>query len=441
METTASTHYKTMKISNRILTLIAAISCGASQLPAAIIVPGANGTDGALNVTENTVIDLSLAPTGVWDADNTANAGNGIYDPAKWAVVFKYSSVNVAAGATVTFKNNASRAPVVWLVSGNVTISGTVSLDGQNHAPEPLLAEPGPGGFRGGAKYYVSSVTGGAGFGVGGGARVEAVGLQLDTIGAGGSYGVAGGNGRPPYGNPSLVPLVGGSGGGSASNFVYGGIYGGGGGGGAICMACQQSIQISGSIRANGGFGAPSGLANGGKSGSGSGGGIRIVSDILSGNGSILANGGSSGIGGGAGRVRIERVINSATIVPTPDPSVVDLAPSATALLWPPTSAPEVKVLSVGDTNAPADPKAGFGTFGADVALPSASTTTVIIETTNVEAASTVKVRATPRSGANFSEVDATPTIITNSPLVIHWTASVAVATGYNAVQARVIRP
>ena len=40
--------------------------------------------------------------------------------PPKWDLVFKYTSVNVAAGATVTFKNNASRALVVWLVSGNV---------------------------------------------------------------------------------------------------------------------------------------------------------------------------------------------------------------------------------------------------------------------------------------------------------------------------------
>jgi len=41
---------------------------------AAIVVPGANGTDGALNITDDTVIDLSQAATGTWDQDNTANA-------------------------------------------------------------------------------------------------------------------------------------------------------------------------------------------------------------------------------------------------------------------------------------------------------------------------------------------------------------------------------
>ena len=147
----------------------------AGAVRAAIIVPGANGTDGALNLTANTVIDLSQAVTGAWDNDNTANAGKGVYDPAKWAVVFKYTEVNIAAGATVTFKNHASRAPVVWLVSGNVKIEGSVSLNGQSAQPAPILPEPGPGGFRGGAATLaLGSVTGSSGFGMGGGiAMVE----------------------------------------------------------------------------------------------------------------------------------------------------------------------------------------------------------------------------------------------------------------------------
>ena len=427
-----------MKTSILPLACLAALSVSAS---AAIIVPGANGTDGALNITADTVIDLGLAPVGPWDGDNSANAGKGVYGSGRWAVTFKYTSVNVAAGATLTFKNNASRAPVVWLVSGNVTIAGTVSLNGQNHAAAPLLAEPGPGGFRGGMQYYTNGVTGGSGFGVGGG-WLNASG-NLNVWAAGGSYGSAGGNGgSPSYGNPSLVPLIGGSGGGSAISTTYGGNYGGGAGGGALLIACQQTTAITGSITAIGGAGAPSGAINGGYSGSGGGGGIRIVTDSFGGEGSVSALGGNSNIPGGAGRIRIERVINSATIVPTPDPSVVDLAANSTALIWPPIGAPEVKVISVGGTNAPTDPKAGFGTIGADVALASASTTTVIVETTNVEAASVVKIRATPRSNANFSEVNATLlSTVSTSPLVIRWTATLPVGTGYNAVQARVIRP
>ena len=76
---------------------------------AAIVVPGANGTDGALNITQDTVIDLSKATTGTWDQDNSANAGKGVYDPAKWAVIFKYQSVTVASGKKLTFKLDPER--------------------------------------------------------------------------------------------------------------------------------------------------------------------------------------------------------------------------------------------------------------------------------------------------------------------------------------------
>ncbi len=408
--------------------LLPALTLTAVTARAAITVPGADGSDGVLNITADTVIDLGLAPTGAWDANNTANAGKGIYDAAKWAVVFKYSSVNIAAGTTLRFTNRASRAPVVWLVNGNVTISGDVSLSGQTHVTGPLLAEPGPGGFRGATGLFGATVTQSAGFGMGG--------AQWDRNG--GSYGSSGIGGPLPYGNPSLVPLIGGSGGGGIDNYGAGG----GGGGGAILIACTGAITVNGQIRAVGGAGRPYSYADTRGSGGGSGGGIRLLADSLLGSGVVNAGGGSGGANGGYGRIRMERVTNTNAISVTPDPSVVDLAPNATALLWPPSGAPEVKVLSIGAVNAPADPKAGFGTIGADVALPNQANTTVIVETTNVEAASVVKVRGTPRSNAGYSEVNATlQSTVSTTPLVIRWTASLPVATGYNAVQVRVIRP
>ena len=79
----------------------------------AINVPS-DGSDGALVITTNAVIDLSQAITGNWDANNSAHAGQGIYDSNKWAVVFKYSGVVVQAGATVTFKNRFIRRVYTW---------------------------------------------------------------------------------------------------------------------------------------------------------------------------------------------------------------------------------------------------------------------------------------------------------------------------------------
>ncbi len=392
----------------------------------AIVVPGADGSDGVLNIATDTVIDLSQAVTGNWDDNNSANSGKGIYDPDKWAVVFKYSSVTVAAGSTVTFKNHPSRAPVVWLVSGDVTIDGTVSLNGQSNVAPPGLAEPGPGGFRGATGNYSTGVAASAGFGPGGGALAA----------KGGNYGTSPAGEPPAYGNPSLIPLIGGSGG-SGSLGV-----GGGAGGGAVLIACAQTITLSGSISAAGGSGAVYQYNN--TTGGGSGGGVRLVCWTLAGTGACQALAGAGGFSAaaGLGRIRLERVVNTNTLQVVPDPSIVPLEDGATALLWPPAGAPEVRVVSIGGVAPPADPRASFGTEGADVALPQTASTEVVVETTNVEEASQVQVRVTPRHSTTYTAVNADlDSVVSNDPLVIRWVASVPVGTGFSAVQVKVVRP
>jgi hypothetical protein len=413
----------------------------AAMVPAAraqLNIPS-DGSDGALVITTNTVIDLSQAVTASWDANNSANAGKGIYDSNKWAVVFKYSSVVINTNCTVTFSNHASRAPVVWLVSGNVTIDGTLSLDGQQYQVAPLLAEPGPGGFRGGAGKYAAGVEEAAGFGPGGGAI--RVGEYYGYIGAGGSYGSVGYLGRPAYGNPSLVPLVGGSGGGGRSA-AYGQATGksGGAGAGAMLIASAGSLSISGTIRANGGNGQVGGSAY--DYPGGSGGGIRLVCETLAGNGIAQCLGGNGSFYGGLGRIRIERVVNSNSLQVNPDPSVVTLAAGTTPLIWLPTNGPTARIVSIGALTPPADPRSSFGADGADVTLPQVSSTPVVVETVNVESASVVKIRVTPRANGNFTETNAVlESIVSSDPLVIRWTNNVTVTNGYSAIQARVVRP
>ncbi len=400
----------------------------AMPVSAALTIPGADDSDGILHIVQDTVIDLSLAEEGAWDADNSANAGNGIYDSGKWAVVFKYQSVTVDEGVTLSFSNHPSRAPVVWLVSGDATISGTLSLNGQNYQSAPTNPEPGPGGFRGGTGTYASGVSAGAGLGPGGG------GFQYD-LGYAGSYGTVGGSGPARYGNQSLIPLIGGSGGGADPQ----GNIGGGAGGGVILIACQNTLTVNGLIRANGGAGYdgyPQDTAGG------SGGGIRLVSDTLSGTGTITALGGGGYKAGGLGRIRIERVVNDNTLQVTPDASLLALTEESTPIIWPPDGAPTVRIVSIGGESAPDDPLASFGTTGADVVLPEVSTTQVLIETENVEEASQVQVRVTPRFNSTYTLVDATvDTIVSSDPLIIHWVADLPVNVGYSAVQVKVVRP
>lgn len=401
---------------------------------AAITVPGADGSDGILHITSNTtvVIDLALAVDGDWNTNNTANAGSGIYDSNKWAVVYKYSSVTVDHGSTLSFANHLSRAPVVWLVDGDVTIDGTIKLSGANYVSAPNLAEPGPGGFRGGMGYYTANVGASAGFGPGGGYTA------VTSYGRGASHADTVTSSPVAYGNPSLVPLLGGSGGGGTSN-----ARGGGAGGGAILIACSGTLQINGSILSNGGAGHDE-YSTGNDSGGGSGGGIRLVADTFTGSGLVEARGGSgTSYFGSLGRVRMERVNNNNTWTAiAPDPSVVGLTDGDTALLWPTETSPTVTVLSIGSEDVPGDPLASFGTVGADVALAQTNTTQVLIETTYVEQASVVTVRVTPRSNANYTEITASvDTVVSTDPLVIRWTADIPVNVGYSAIQVHVVRP
>jgi plastocyanin len=414
--------------------LLGVLTAAAVGLPlpvwSALTIPS-DGSDGALNITADTTIDLSQAVAGQWDASNTAHAGKGIYDATKWAVVFKYTDVTIAAGATVTFTNHPGRAPVVWLISGNATIAGTVNLKGGNWVAAPALAEPGPGGFRGGMAYFTPGVTGGAGFGPGGGGTA--------VVGQGGSHGAVGsGTGAGPlYGNPSLIPLLGGSGGGGDTDTSG---QSGAAGGGAILLACTGTLSITGTITANGGNSAPTGYNSAG--GSGSGGGIRLVAGTLAGNGVIQAVGGSVGNPGGLGRIRIERVANAGNPQVVPDPSVVALADGSTPILWPPADGPLVRIVSIGGEAVPADPRASFGSAGADATIAQVSTTPVIVETTHVEEAAQVFVRVTPRANANYTRTQASShEVIGTDPLVIRWTASVPVQAGYSAMQVHVIRP
>lgn len=458
-----SRHFESlMKLPARLLILSACLLGRAAF--AAIVVPGANGTDGALTITEDTVIDLSQAPTGTWDQDNTANAGKGVYDPEKWAVVFKYTDVTIASGKKVTFKNHATRAPVVWLVSGNVSIAGTVDLSGESVTSynfDPILlkgggspSEPGPGGFRGGSGWQGGNSLNSAGFGPGGG-RIRTT-YYTKGYGSAGGYGTSSNTpwstpAGQAYGNPSLIPLIGGSGGvGNREENSTG--SSGGAGGGAILVACQNSISFSsGKIVADGGrawqYAGPRNAA-------GSGGGIRLVCDSLIGGGALSAVGGSGSDGAilpGNGRVRLERVLNTNTISVVPSPSVLDLAASSTAVLWAPAGSPKAKVLSVNAASAPSDPKASFGTYAPDVALPLGSTADVIVETENVEAASQVIVRITPRNGMavetqitnDATEVTAVldTTFTPPSPGILRWKATVPTLPGHSAVQARIIRP
>ena len=130
----------------------------------------------------------------------------------------------------------------------------------------------------------------------------------------GGGYGGNGGSGESgraggsAYGSITQPNNLGSGGGG------YNGASGGGAGGGAIKINATGTLTINGSITSNGGTGGTSG-AYYYAAGGGSGGSVWLITNVLSGTGSITANGGNGGDavyadGGGGGGGRISSMCN-----------------------------------------------------------------------------------------------------------------------------------
>lgn len=378
---------------------------------------------------------LALAPAAASAFDSGSTGALGAFNPTASTVVtlppdgiLNYTTVNVPAGVNVTFNKNVTNTPVVILASGDVTITGLISVSGTS-SPHAGAAgdgntgddgEPGrggPGGYDGGHGGTPASKRGGSGLGPGGGGGGSYL-YAGNTVAMGG--GGAGHNGKgasnwyntnygntglggPAYGSPLLLPLIGGSGGGggAGANNYHG--SGGGGGGGALLIASSGTVTISGKISANGGSsGNTSGYESGGTGGGGSGGAVRIIANIIQGEGAIdtyYGNPGSYGYnvgdrrgGGGAwGRVRLEATTIKRTA--GTNPGYTTGKPGSIFL----AGLPSLRITSVAGTSAPAEP-----TGTADITLPATTTNPVTVQfaSTGVPAGSVVKLTVTPSIGA-----------------------------------------
>ncbi|MDX2111904.1 MAG: hypothetical protein SFY80_16875 [Verrucomicrobiota bacterium] len=227
---------------------------------------GSTGAYGAMTITENTTLPLP--------ADG----------------IFHCTTISVANGATLRFTRNANNTPVHLLAQGDVTISGTIDVSGAN-ALGGAGGAGGPGGFDGGNGGSLAS----AGHGPGGGDVYNST-SQTKSMG---SYHGGQINYIPkPYGNPLLLPLIGGSGAGGGANDG-----GGGGGGGAILIASNTRIDLNGSLYSRGGRGYYTNLSD---QNHGSGGAIRLVTPVMTGSGNVQVEPSQSAYFFYPGRVRLD---------------------------------------------------------------------------------------------------------------------------------------
>lgn len=286
-----------------------------------------NGSDGALNVAAGQTFTIDVP------SEDTQ-------------IIKNYSSVNIAAGATV--KTSGRCNGMVWLVSGDFILDGTINMDKR----APLLNDneaaatqelhvalcgaltgggAGAAGVGWSAGPYSSFKTNGGipgnGFALGGGYGPGSAseqnnggsceprppigtsipypgGENVSFCGTGGSY---------YYTNHASINIKanGGAGPGGSGAVRDGDVYSTNGnagdavGGGAIWIYVMGKVRISatGKISANGGNGGAGVSSSITISGGGGGGGGGIVCLIHSGdivnNGSVIANGGR---GGAAGR-------------------------------------------------------------------------------------------------------------------------------------------
>lgn len=433
------------------LTLASAI-LAACTVCSALNIPGADGSDGALHVTADMctegvyLINLAQAATKAWDAEPDT-AGNGVYDPEKWAVVFKYSSVTIDEGCTVRFSNHPANPPVYWLVSGDVTINGELNLDGANgqdsfSSGTAVCAVPGPGGFAGGLSMTYDSQAslsyyGGGGYGPGGGVSQKYYNYT-GVVGAGGSHASRGTSqsdkynsvtstttSGPIYGEDSLVPLVGGSGGAGyngehESYTTLAGGGSGGAGGGAICIAAKGKVALAGSILARGGRGG--GYTNNSSSfyfmgGCGSGGAVRIVAETVEGSGTIDVSsfGGTTtsltkDVGttiryienrsiGAPGRVRLDASLVTLCggdfTAWTAKPSIGNVN---TVTLW---AEARIIPLTLGGAELPADPVYRADGCNECVSFATAGERELVFRTENIPVDANVIVKVTPRNSTD----------------------------------------
>ena len=341
-------------------------------------VSGSTGIDGILNITADT--ELALPPSGV----------------------LNYTSVTIAAGATLTFKRNAANTPVFMLISGDAVIAGTIDVSGGQGGAlgEGYGGVGGPGGYSGGKGAY-SNIAGlnngeagqGPGGARGGGNRCGTCAASSGSYATLGGSGLGGGPG-PTYGTTELIHLLGGSGGAGRNGYSAGPFnLGGGGGGGAILIAASGTITLDGEIAANGGipFNCPGNTCPGG----GSGGAIKLISTQLNGAGRLSVIGGNGGTTGGRGRIRVET--EDLQFAGSSSTSFSFSAPNPVFY----TNIPKIRIATIGGVSVLANPT-GF----RDVVLPDITANPVIIafETSGVPISTVIDLKLTPdRSSGQIS--------------------------------------
>jgi hypothetical protein len=170
------------------------------------------------------------------------------------------------------------------------------------------------------------------------------------------------------------------------------------------------------------------------------------VGDVLAGSaaGRVVARGGSGvggcgnpgGGGGSAGKIRYEA--NQVNLPDQGDPIRTFALVGQTARVWPEANSPVIMTVRLDSQNIPADPLASMLYPGTDAAFDTPGSRTVSIDAMNVPSGATMVVRVITKGGP-VTEYAATRT--TGADALSTWQATITLAVGFSAIQARVVLP
>jgi len=328
------------------------------------------------------------------------NAGLTAFDEVLIDVDSTSPVVTISAPAGGTIDVSGSQGN--YIIAGEGGPGGFDGGTGGGSKKSGYRAE-GPGGGYGGAPDTTAYIAGGCGGGGGYALSGEGGGAyngNQSTSGAGGGI----------YGNERILPLIGGSGGGGgggSAGYVGGG---GGGGGGAILIASSGTINLpsGAAIRAKGARGTDgqkygSGWEQhaGGGGGGGSGGAIRLIANIIKGDGELNATGGEGGYGyykfqrnGNIGRITLEATALERTVGTSP-PFVRGTPYSVV-----PEGMPTLVISSIAGSPVPTSPAGSYS--APDIVLPYGTSNLVPVEVQgkNIPVGFQVTIKAHPAVGS-----------------------------------------
>ena len=231
----------------------------------------------AADITGTCTIDTTAGTIDCLDATQYAAKATPQNDvDATDSMVFTFNALTLSSSAQVTIVGNR---PAILVAEGAISVAGMLEATPDVYSRNLSRG----GGFSAPSGSYLKGSGPGAG-----GAPV----LATHAGAGGGAYCGKGGNtnGGVAYGTPEIKPLLGGSSGGDALDQ-------GGAGGGAIQLISGLSVTIAstGTIHVGGG-----GSTFGGNGG-GSGGAILLEAPTVDVRGTLAANGGSGSANSGSG--------------------------------------------------------------------------------------------------------------------------------------------